>query len=172
MLGIAAPLRLSGSTEGSPGCAILAGERRVEISSGVIVAARHLHLSPEEAAAYGLKDGDETAIKVGGERGGVLSRVIVRSGPAHLLEAHIDTDEANALGIADGALCELLCPQTVSPQPRGVGGGVLPATGLLTEADVLGAQKAGVKVIALKKGAVVTPLARDAASKYKIELRM
>ncbi|MCR4708582.1 MAG: phosphate propanoyltransferase [Clostridiales bacterium] len=107
-LGLKPPLRMSGNLAGSPGCVITNGEKRIEIRQGVIIAARHLHLSPDEAAAYDLRDGDVVSLKFEGERGGILDNVIVRSGEGHRLEAHIDTDEANAFFLRDGQLCRVI----------------------------------------------------------------
>ena len=107
-LGVKPVLRMSGDTAGTPGCTLSNGERRVTLDHGVIVAARHLHMSPTEAAAYGLKDGDTVALVVEGERAATLDNVVVRSGEAHSLEAHIDKDEANACGVADGQLCRIV----------------------------------------------------------------
>lgn len=110
-LGLSPPVRLSGDLDGSPGCRLVNGERSIELSRGVIAAARHLHMSPEEAAAYGLKDGQEVSLRADGPRAGTLEHVIVRSGKGHLLEAHLDTDEANAFGLKSGQLCRLLPPE-------------------------------------------------------------
>ena len=106
-LGVTPMLRMSGETAGTPGCTLSNGDRRVTIDHGVIVAARHLHMSPAEAAGFGLKDGDVVALEVEGPRSTVLHNVAVRSGDAHSLEAHIDKDEANACGVADGQLCRI-----------------------------------------------------------------
>ena len=106
-LGVTPMLRMSGETAGTPGCTLSNGDRRVTIDRGVIVAARHLHMSPAEAAGFGLKDGDVVALEVEGPRATVLNNVAVRSGDAHSLEAHIDKDEANACGVADGQLCRI-----------------------------------------------------------------
>lgn len=107
-LGLRPPIRMSGELEGSPGCALVNGSARITLTSGVIVAARHLHMSPEEAQAFGLRDGDVVSLRVEGPRPGTLDGVIVRSGEAHRLEAHIDTDEANACALRDGQLCRVL----------------------------------------------------------------
>ncbi|MCE5344624.1 MAG: phosphate propanoyltransferase [Eubacteriales bacterium] len=108
-IGIKPMLRMSGETAGTPGCTLANGDKRIALNHGVIVAARHLHMSPAEAEGYGLRDGDAVALQVEGERATILERLIVRSGDAHSLEAHIDKDEANACGVADGQLCRLLC---------------------------------------------------------------
>lgn len=107
-LGLKPPIRMSGELEGSPGCVLSNGERRVQIPKGVIVAARHLHMSDDEAQAYGLKDGDIVSLRVEGPRPATLENVIVRSGDAHQMEAHIDTDEANACALTDGQLCRVI----------------------------------------------------------------
>lgn len=109
-LGLAVPVRLSGELEGSPGCRLISAGGSADLPRGVIAAARHLHMSPGEAAAFGLRDGQEVSIRAEGPRGAVMEHVIVRSGNGHALEAHIDTDEANALGIRGGQLCRLLIP--------------------------------------------------------------
>ena len=82
--------------------------QRVELAEGVIVSARHLHMSPSQAAAYGLKDGEKVRLKSGGERAAILEGVVVRSGAEHELEAHVDMDEANAAGIKNGDLLEII----------------------------------------------------------------
>lgn len=107
-LGLKPPIRMSGELEGSPGCTLVNGDKRVTLSRGVIVAARHLHMAPEEAAAFGLKDGDVVSLKVEGPRATTLENVLVRSGNGHRLEAHIDTDEANACALSDGQLCRVI----------------------------------------------------------------
>ena len=109
-MGLSLPIRLSGDLEGSPGCRLTNGGRQADLPRGVIAAARHLHMSPAEAAAYGLKDGQEVSLRPEGPRGAVMEHVIVRSGSGHVLEAHIDTDEANACGIRSGQLCRLIRP--------------------------------------------------------------
>jgi len=107
-LGLKPPIRMSGELEGSPGCVLSNGDRRVTLTKGVIVAARHLHMSPDDAQAYGLKDGDVVSLHVEGPRPATLENVLVRSGDAHLMEAHIDTDEANACALTDGQLCRVI----------------------------------------------------------------
>lgn len=107
-LGLRPPIRMSGELEGSPGCVLSSGNARITLSSGVIVAARHLHMSPEEAQAFDLRDGDVVSLRVEGSRPATLDGFIVRSGAAHRLEAHIDTDEANACALRDGQLCRVI----------------------------------------------------------------
>lgn len=117
-VGMKLPIRMSGDLAGSPGCTLANGEKRITIPKGVIIAARHLHLAPEEAEAFHVKDGDIVSLLVEGQRETVLNNVIVRSGKAHLMEAHIDRDEANACGLQDGQLCRVILPECREPQTK------------------------------------------------------
>lgn len=98
-LGIDAPIRNSGDIEGTPGCYLVGPAGGLELSHGVIRAARHAHMSPEEAAYYGVKQGDRMRLVVEGEQGGSLDDVLVRVGPGLSLEVHVDTDEGNAVDL-------------------------------------------------------------------------
>lgn len=106
-LGIPPILRMSGDTAGTPGGVLANGEKSLSIPSGILVAARHLHMSPHEAAAYQLKDGDLITLQSEGQRAAALENLVVRCGESHRMEAHIDRDEANACGITDGQLVRL-----------------------------------------------------------------
>ena len=107
-LGIKAPVRESGKLEGTPGCKIVGPCGEVEIDNGVIVALRHVHLSPAQAEEAGVKDKDIVSIKIEGERGLVFNNVLVRSGDAHEREVHLDTDEGNAAGCGPDAVCTII----------------------------------------------------------------
>jgi putative phosphotransacetylase len=107
-VGVKPFVRMSGDLNGTPGGKLIGPAGEVTLTQGVIVAARHLHLSAEEAGWYGLKNGDVVSVKKGGERSLVFCNVIVRSGNGHALEMHIDTDEANAAGMLCGELLELI----------------------------------------------------------------
>jgi putative phosphotransacetylase len=106
-LGIDAPVRESGQLEGSPGAKLAGPAGEIEIDSGVIVALRHIHLSPAEAEEAGLKDKDLVDVKVNGTRPLIFEDVLIRSGEAHKKEFHIDTDEANAAGTSNGQEAEV-----------------------------------------------------------------
>ncbi len=107
-LGIEPAVRMSGDIAGTPGCTLTGPKGEVNIANGVIVAARHLHMSGDEAAEYGLKDKDIVSAGKKGEREIIFGNILVRAGKGHSLELHIDTDEANAAGIKNGELLELL----------------------------------------------------------------
>lgn len=107
-LGIPPVVRMSGELGQTPGCTLFSSEGCVELAQGVIVSARHLHLSGEQAACYSLKDGDAVNLRCGGKRPVVLERVVVRAGAGHELEVHIDQDEANAAMIKTGDFLEMI----------------------------------------------------------------
>lgn len=107
-LGIRPPVRMSGNVAGTPGCRLIGPAGTVELSQGVIVAARHLHLSPEQAALFGLKDGQVVSLKSEGERAVIFENVVVRAGKGHDMEVHIDTDEANCIMMSGSPMMEVL----------------------------------------------------------------
>lgn len=107
-LGIRPPVRMSGKVAGSPGCRLVGPAGSVELKEGVIVAARHLHLSQEQAARFGLRDGQSVRLRAEGLRATVLENVIVRCGKGHDMEVHIDTDEANAIAMSGSTMMEVL----------------------------------------------------------------
>ena len=107
-LGVEAVVRDSGNHEETPGIIIIGPLGEVNLESGTIVAARHLHMNPEEAQTYDLKDKEYVQIAVEGARGGIFDKVLVRVSPNFVLDFHIDTDEANAFGIKNGQMLEVI----------------------------------------------------------------
>ncbi|MBP2018626.1 putative phosphotransacetylase [Symbiobacterium terraclitae] len=107
-LGIPAVVRLSGNIAGTPGVILEGPKGRVELTEGVIVAARHIHMTPADAAKYGVTDRQVVRVKTNGGRPLTFDDVIVRVRDDMALEMHIDTDEANAAGIKDGDIGEIL----------------------------------------------------------------
>ena len=152
VLGIEPPLAASGSLAGSIGGVKLTGPAgSLTLTSGVIVAARHLHLAPGDAARWGLRDGDRLDVRCGdGSRAVTLHDVLVRSGPGHATELHLDVDEANAAGVRTGDRATIL-------RVRGASAGKRP---LITERDVHRLARAGG---VLPPDALLTPSARDRA---------
>ena len=99
-LGIDAPVRHSGDINGTPGCVLVGPAGAVELSQGVIRAARHVHMSDEDAARYGVAKGDYMNLKITSKDCSVIIEdVLVRPGPNAKLEVHIDTDEGNACNL-------------------------------------------------------------------------
>jgi len=101
-LGVNAPLRQSGDTAGSAPIALVGPKGAVYLDEGCIVAARHIHMTPAEAASVSLHDGDYVSVRMGNERGAVLDHVKIRVDESFSLEMHIDTDEANACQVKQG----------------------------------------------------------------------
>ncbi|WP_366921895.1 phosphate propanoyltransferase [Metallumcola ferriviriculae] len=107
-LGIKAPVKESGDLAGTPGCMLVGPAGTVSLSEGVIIAVRHIHMSPKEAKQLGYKDCDRVSVLVEGERELCFHSVIVRVHPDFRLEMHIDTDEANASMLATGDQVKIL----------------------------------------------------------------
>ena len=101
-LGIAAPIRESGNIAGSAPIAVVGPKGVLYLKEGCIVAMRHIHMSPADAMAAGVKDGDIVSVKADNERGTVFNQVKIRVDDSFTLEMHIDTDEANASKIKTG----------------------------------------------------------------------
>ncbi|MBN1641448.1 MAG: acetate/propionate family kinase [Anaerolineae bacterium] len=115
-LGIHAPVRMSGDLTGSPGLIVEGPKGQVRIDEGVICAQRHIHMTPEDALRFGLRDGDAVSVRAEGEgeREVIFGDVVVRISPKYQLELHLDTDEANAAQVTTGDTAYL-----VSIQRRG-----------------------------------------------------
>ena len=108
------PIRLSGNVAGSPGFKILGppklfGRKSLVKKEGMIVAKRHLHLSPQEAEKLGLRSGDRVSVECGGEeRRATLHNCEVRVKEGFKMAVHIDTDEANAIGLESCGIGKLV----------------------------------------------------------------
>ena len=97
-IGVAAPVRESGDIAGSGACKLVGPKGEVELKEGVIVAKRHIHMTPEDAENYGVKDKQVVSVKIESpERSLVFGDVVVRESPKFKLAMHIDTDESNAV---------------------------------------------------------------------------
>ena len=101
-LGIKAPVRESGNLAGSAPIAVVGPKGVLYLEEGCIIAKRHIHMSPADAAAAGVHDGDIVSVKADNERGTIFNEVLIRVNDSYTLEMHIDTDEANAAKIATG----------------------------------------------------------------------
>ncbi len=101
-LGIPALVRESGNLDGTPGLTLIGPKGEVKIRSGVILAHRHIHASPEDAKKYGVKHGQMVSVKFGiGNRALTFHNVLVRVHKTFSWRMQVDTDEANAAGIND-----------------------------------------------------------------------
>ena len=107
-LGLTVPVRPSGDVTDSPGCVLIGPRGRVELDRGVIAAQRHIHMTPESAGYFGVRDGQLVDLQVYTQRPLVFSRVLVRVSPQFATYVHLDYDEANACGFRPGDLGRIL----------------------------------------------------------------
>ena len=170
VLGIRPFIRMSGNIAGTPGCTLKGPAGTLEIREGVIAAARHVHMSPDQAAAFGVKDGDLVALKTPPPREGVIGGIVVRCGEGHDLEVHLDTDEANGNGILCGTILEALVNGGASR--AGASGGPCPqaALDLVTERDINNALGRGEKTVYCAARGFISPAATDRAKEKGIQI--
>ena len=102
------PVRESGDIKGSAPITIIGPKGVVTLKEGCIIANRHIHMSLEEGEQFGLKDGEYVDVEANGERRTMFYDVQVRVNKAFKLEMHIDTDDANAAGIGNGAKVKII----------------------------------------------------------------
>lgn len=107
LLGVHPPVRDSGDHRETPGLTLAGPHGRITIPRGVILAARHIHMHPDEAAQFGVADRQRVQVRCGGARGLTMANVLIRVNRGYRLQMHIDTDEANAAGLRDDMEVEL-----------------------------------------------------------------
>ncbi|MBN1608004.1 MAG: phosphate propanoyltransferase [Polyangiaceae bacterium] len=107
-LGFELPTRLSGDLDRTPGCMLMGPTGFFELRHGVIRALRHVHMSPTDAAFYGVAEGQDVRLVVGGDCAITLEKIRVRVHPDYALEVHMDTDEGNACNLRPETPCELV----------------------------------------------------------------
>jgi propanediol utilization protein len=107
VLGIKPPMRMSGKIEETPGIEVIGPYGTIKKERGVIVALRHIHMLPTEAARLNLKNGDEVDVLIDGVRGGIMQHVTIRAAEASFMEMHIDVEEANAFGLKNDVMVRI-----------------------------------------------------------------
>lgn len=107
-LGVIPHTRLSGDLCRTPGITIIGPKGSVQIEEGLIVAQRHIHMTPEDAIKFGVSDGQIVSIKFDDLRGGIYSNVAIRANDTSRLECHIDTEEANAMNISSKSKVKII----------------------------------------------------------------
>jgi putative phosphotransacetylase len=169
ILGLDPPVRYSGDLSGTPGAKVIGPKGEVILSEGVIIPQRHIHMSPADATAFGVKDRDRvivapvaSAVKTAGQsvdRTIIFDNVLIRVHESFVLDFHIDTDEANASGLRHGDKVYI----------AGKSAGQSPEEGkaLITENDVRRAILEHRK-IKLPPAARVTPAAAELAKAHKV----
>lgn len=107
-LGFDIPIRSSGNIKDTPGCMLMGPNGFFEMPDGVIRAAPHVHMHPDDTAFYGVKAGDYMKLRVGGPCATTFDRLLVREHKDFKLEVHIDTDEGNACALQPDTPVELV----------------------------------------------------------------
>jgi len=107
-LGIIPPVRSSGDLAGTPGIKLRGPKGEVEISEGVIIADRHIHMTTEDAKWYGVQNGQRISVEIDGPKGGVMHNVLIRVTQTSNLDCHVDTDDANAFQLRQGQYITIL----------------------------------------------------------------
>lgn len=166
VLGLEPPVRDSGDHEGTPGITIIGPRGVVELERGVIIAQRHIHMTPADARHFGVQDKDIVWMAVNsGSRSGIRSAgrraifgdVIVRVDASFRLDFHLDTDEANSARVKTGDSGQLIKEGFTGEEEQD---DYYPRKRLYSEWDVRRAYKEGKKII-IEKGTKLTPSARD-----------
>ena len=107
-LGVKPPVRDSGEHDTTPGLVIVGPKGALTLKSGVLLAKRHIHMTPSEASRFGLQDRDIVQVRLRGPRALIFDEVLIRVDPTFALEMHVDTDEANAAMLNNGDTVEVL----------------------------------------------------------------
>ena len=107
-LGIDAPVLDSGTLDGAAPVDLEGPAGRIHLPNAAIVAGRHIHMGIADARRLGLTDGERVNLHVDAPRGGTLDHFLVRVKDSYVLETHLDTDEANALGLKTGDRMQLV----------------------------------------------------------------
>ena len=107
-LGITPPVHLSGNISGSPGATLIGATGQVTLKEGVICAQRHIHMTPEDAARFGVKDKQVVRLQTFTSRPLIFDDTVVRVSQDFATYVHLDYDEANACGFQPGDLGRIL----------------------------------------------------------------
>lgn len=175
-LGVTAPLRESGDIRGSAPITLIGPKGSVHLKEGLIVAQAHIHMSPQDAVRYQVKDQQLVEVFIDSDRPLKLQKVKIRVSERYRLEMHIDTDEANAAFLQKKGRGQLIqAGETTSLQPRPAQSAPVETPAqqhtyskkLLTKEDLQAIEST---VVLLPKGTIVTALANDFARERGISL--
>ena len=180
-LGIKAPVKNSGDVSGTPGLIMASANGIAVINSGVMLAKRHIHMTPKDADYFNLNDKDTVKVAVNGYRPLIFDDVLVRVNEKFILAMHIDTDEAGACGAEKDTEIEILKDGSCDIKMQI--GNVITMQGrddsqvkensnekLVTELCIKNLISSGQNQIKISSGAIVTSLAHDLAKTKKIEI--
>ncbi|QIC05167.1 phosphate propanoyltransferase [Brevibacillus sp. 7WMA2] len=111
-LGVKGIIKESGQLEGTPGIVIASATNMVQLQRGLIVAKRHIHMTPEDAKKHNVVNGETVQVKVFSNRPLIFDDVMIRVSPSYATFMHIDYDEANACGFTKGTMGKILKKST------------------------------------------------------------
>ena len=168
-LGISAPVRLSGDLKDAADIILQAGGA-VITRKAAIIARRHVHMTPADAAAFGVANGECVSVRVLGSRPLILEEVPVRVSEQSALALHMDTDEANAAGAGKDCVCQIVgkcapigcsagqahAPESGECAPTAAAGISLPGK-LITEHDVRQLKEKNAASLCIRRGQIITP---------------
>ena len=166
LLGLNPPVRDSGDHEGTPGITIIGPQGVVELQRGVILAQRHIHMTPTDAREFGVVDKESVWVAVqplnrsnsrSEGRSVIFGDVLIRVDPSFKLDFHLDTDEGNAAGVQTGDSAHLIKEIAIEKTSTD---NIYPKKRLYSELDVRKAKAEG-KLILLEKTTILTPSAKD-----------
>lgn len=106
--GVKPNIRLSGDLNKTSGITLIGPKGSIQIDDGVIVAQRHIHMTPKHAKYFSVVDGELVSIQVEGLRGGTLNNVSIRAKDSYRLECHLDIEEANSMGINSNSKIKII----------------------------------------------------------------
>lgn len=165
-LGVAPPVRESGDIKDSSGITIVGPKGSVQVKEGLIISRRHIHMTPLDASAFGVSDGDIVQVRAGSGRGLIFDQVVIRVREDFALEFHIDMDEANAAEVENGDQARLLVSKG---DPNLMDMNNSEVLLLVTEDKVRQAWK-NKKPLVVGKGSMITPLAKDTIKELGVEV--
>ena len=108
VLGLTPPVRLSGNVQSTPGATLIGPRGQVVLDHGVMAAQRHIHITPQDAARFGVQDRQVVRLQTYTDRPVIFEDTVVRVSPDFATYVHLDYDEANACGFRTGDLGRIL----------------------------------------------------------------
>ena len=180
-LGVDLPVRQSGDLSGTPGIIIASESACLELNHGLIVALRHIHMTPADADRFKVADKDVVSVRAGSGRTIIFEDVLVRVSNSYRLAMHIDFDEGNACGWTPGTVGQVLDsalqkmnhkkPDQLQDSFKAVEKrAVIISKKLIAEKDIIDAIKGGASVLRLPVSAILTPLAADTARERGVQI--
>ncbi|MBN1234130.1 MAG: phosphate propanoyltransferase [Candidatus Coatesbacteria bacterium] len=153
-------VRISGDLDNTPSIVLIGKKGNIILENGVIAAKRHIHCSLKDAEKLNLKNGQLIWVRFEGEREGVLGGFVTRASGNSVLELHIDTDEANALGVKSGIYGLIADREEYFDNENSFQKDIVETPHLITELFLKKIKKKGMK-IKLDKSCILTPMAKD-----------